>query len=61
MENSKSIAIFSSFITPHLGGVERYTDNLAKQLVLLGYKPILVTANYQNEKEIETINEIVIN
>lgn len=49
----KTIAIFSGYYYPHLGGIERYIDNLMKQFIKKGYKPILVTSNYNNEKEEE--------
>lgn len=35
---------------PHLGGVETYTFNLATELVKQGYDVIIVTSNYNNEK-----------
>ena len=56
----KYIAIFSGYFYPHLGGIERYIDNLSTQFVKLGYKPILVTSNYANLKEEEEINGIKI-
>ena len=50
----QTIAIFSGYYLPHLGGVERYTYNLAKKLKNMGYKIILVTSRYdENLKEIE--------
>ena len=39
----KTIAIFSGYYLPHLGGVERYTYNLAKKLNNMGYRLIIVT------------------
>lgn len=50
----KTIAIFSGYYLPHLGGVERYTYNLAKRLTLMGNKVIIVTSRYdKNLKKIE--------
>lgn len=50
----KTIAIFSGYYMPHLGGVERYTYNLAKKLKKMGYKIIIVTSRYNvNLEEIE--------
>ncbi len=50
----KTIAIFSGYYLPHLGGVERYTYNLAKKLTKMGYHIIIVTSRYNKElKEIE--------
>ena len=62
MKRSKriSILIFSAYIPPHVGGVERYTSNLVKKFVEFGYQPIIVTSNYNNDKEIEEIDGVVI-
>lgn len=50
----KTIAIFSGYYLPHLGGVERYTYNLAKRLTHMGNKVIIITSQYDKElKEIE--------
>lgn len=50
----KTIAIFSGYYLPHLGGVERYTYNLAKKLSKMGYRIIIITSRYSNDlKEIE--------
>lgn len=50
----KTIAIFSGYYLPHLGGVERYTYNLAKKLNKMGYRVIIVTSRYSKDlKEIE--------
>lgn len=60
VKKSKHILIFAAFMLPHLGGIERYVDNLLKQLVLMGYKPIVVTSNYDNLKSEETKNGVKI-
>lgn len=50
-KRSKTIAIFSGYHIPHLGGIERYTQNLSKQLIEKGYKVIIVSSNYSFDKE----------
>ena len=52
----KYIAVFSGYYYPHLGGIERYIDNMMNQFIKLGYTPILITSNYCNLKEEEDIN-----
>ena len=50
----QTIAIFSGYYLPHLGGVERYTYNLAKKLNGMGYKIIIITSRYNKDlKEVE--------
>ena len=51
----KTIAIFSGYYLPHLGGVERYTYNLSKKLHDMGYKIIIVTSRY--DEKLEEIEE----
>ena len=54
----QTIAIFSGYYLPHLGGVERYTYNLALKLKKMGYKIIIITSRYNKDlKEIDRINE----
>lgn len=55
----KCICIFSAQYLPRNGGVERYTHNLIKYLLLSHYKVILVTSQTgesNNDEVIETIN-----
>ena len=59
-KNKRAIAIFSAYIPPHLGGIERYTDNLSKKLVKLGILPIIVTCNVDNLEEYEEDNGRII-
>lgn len=40
--------IFSHFYIPHIGGVERYTANLATQLVKKGHSVNVITTNHNN-------------
>lgn len=54
----KTIAIFSGFASPHLGGVERYTENIAKKLEEFGYKVFIVTTNSHHLKSFEVIGNI---
>lgn len=51
----KTIAFFSGYFLPHIGGVERYTYNLAKNLHKKGYNILIITTRYDEklvEKEI---------
>lgn len=52
MKRSKkvTILIFSAYMPPHVGGVERYTESLSKQLVKMGYQVIVVTSNFDNRE-----------
>lgn len=53
-KNEKTVAIFTGYFLPFLGGIERYTDKLAEHLQSLGYKIIIVTSNYdrfENEEK----------
>ena len=54
----KTIAIFSAYYYPHLGGIERYIDNLMKEFISEGYKVLLITSNYQEVKSIDEIEGI---
>lgn len=48
--NKPSILIFSAYVPPHVGGVERYTASLSKELVKFGYQVIVVTSNYDSRE-----------
>lgn len=56
----KIIAIFSAYLPPHLGGIERYVDNLTIQFSKLGYRSVIVTTNYDNDDDFEERNDITI-
>lgn len=44
----KHFCFFSALYVPHPGGVERYTYNLAKELVKQGHRVTVVTCNTEN-------------
>lgn len=45
----KTIAIFQGYFLPHIGGIERYTYNLAKTLNSKEYRIIIVTTKHKKE------------
>lgn len=55
----KTIAIFSGYALPHLGGIERYVENLSQQLRNRGYRVIIISSNYNGFKTIEEKNNIM--
>lgn len=59
-KNKDTIVFFSGYHLPHLGGIERYTDNLGKQLIKKGYQVVVVTSNYDHLESKEIINGIPI-
>lgn len=59
-KKQECILIFSAYVPPHVGGIERYVSNLSKQFVKMGYKPIVVTSNYNNESDFEVIDNVSI-
>lgn len=44
----KHFCFFSALYVPHMGGVERYTYNLACELIRLGHRVTVVTSNTEN-------------
>lgn len=56
----KTICIFAAHFYPHLGGIERYTQNLAKQFIQKGHRVIVVTSNTDNSPWNEIIDDIVV-
>lgn len=61
MKKNKTILFFSAYHLPHLGGVEKYTDNLGQELIKNGYKVIVLTSKYDNNlKTTDDINGIKI-
>ena len=59
-KRAKTIAIFSGYTMPHLGGVEKYTDNLSQQLVKMGYKVIIVGTDYDFNHNYVDVRENII-
>ena len=57
---NKTILIFTAYYLPHLGGIERYLDNLMHELVKLKVRVILVTSNYNDDKKHEVQDGIEI-
>lgn len=53
-----TICIFSAFYLPHLGGVETFTDNIARALIEKGYRLIVVTSALDGNPRIEKNNEL---
>lgn len=49
----KTIAIFSAFYPPHVGGVESYVFYLSKELERTGYRVIIVTSNEEKIQSVE--------
>lgn len=54
----RAYCIFSAQYIPHMGGVERYTYNLAKKLIGLGNTVTVVTSALQELPEYEKMEEI---
>ena len=55
---SKIVVIFCAYIPPYLGGIERYVDNLTKQFVKKAVKPVIVTSNFNQSADNETVNGV---
>lgn len=55
---AKAYCIFSAQYLPHMGGVERYTYNLAKKLIEMGNSVTVVTSNFLHLKEHEVCEGI---
>lgn len=53
----QTYCIFSAFYLPHLGGVEKYTQNLAAALIKQGNSVIIVTSHCPGYKSYETTDE----
>lgn len=56
----RAYCIFSAQYLPHMGGVERYTYNLAKKLIELGNTVTVVTSNMQQLAEYENMDGIFV-
>ena len=55
----KTVVFFCGYFLPHLGGIERYIDNLSKQFVKNGIKVIIVSSNFDNAANYEIIDNII--
>ena len=55
---NKKICFFSAQYLPHVGGVERYTYNLAKALVVRGIEVTIVTSNLYDLEEWEVCESV---
>lgn len=53
MSHQKTIAFFTGYYVPHLGGIEIYTKALATELKKMGYRIIVVTSNSDSLRNIE--------
>lgn len=58
MSSKKRYCIFTAQYLPHLGGVERYTYNLAKKLIEKGNEVVIVTSNVYKLAEFEVMDGI---
>ena len=56
----KTIGIVSAHFLPHLGGVERYTYNLAKSFIHMGKKVVIITSLIEDLPCKEEIEGIII-
>lgn len=57
-KTKKRYCIFAAQYFPHLGGVERYTYNLARKLIEDGNEVVVVTSNVYKLSEYEQVDEI---
>ena len=55
----KTVVIFSGYALPHLGGIERYVENLSREMKELGYRVIIVSSNYDNFETKEMVDGIL--
>lgn len=56
----RTYCIFSTFYLPNLGGVEKYTANLAQALVRLGQKVFIVTSALEDNPGITEEDDVVL-
>lgn len=55
MADSKRFAIFSAQFLPNIGGVEKYTDNLARELACQGHEVVVATTDAAAPSGIEKV------
>lgn len=58
--STASICIFSSLYAPNMGGVELYTENLARALANMGCKVTVATMNTHNSESFEQQGNVAI-
>lgn len=54
----KKIGIFTGYFSPHMGGVERYSEKLSAALTDLGYEIVIVTSNDSNLASHELVGNL---
>lgn len=54
----KTVSIFSAHFYPHLGGIEKYTQQIAKELINIGYNVNVFTCNTNLKKDYEIIDGV---
>ena len=54
----KTVVFFCGYFLPHLGGIERYIDNVSRQFVKYGIKVIIVSSNFNQSTNYEVLNDI---
>lgn len=57
---NKTYCFFSARYLPYLGGVERYTYNMTRELVLSGNKVIIITSHIGNESNFEENGDVMV-
>ena len=57
---NKSLLIFSAQYPPHMGGIERFTESLAKELVSLGHSVTVVTNNTEDMTSVDKTSGLTV-
>lgn len=57
---NKDILLFSALYPPHLGGIERFTESLARELVSMGCRVTVVSNNTENLQSYEIVDGVSI-
>lgn len=52
--------IFSALYLPHMGGVERFTDSLARELSSMGHHVTIITSKVDESPSYESIGESIV-
>ncbi len=55
-----SYCIFSALYLPHMGGVERFTDSLARELSSMGHHVTIITSKVDESPSYESIGESIV-